>query len=121
MTEEMKKRLEEAAEKYADDVATTEERGWMDRSDIYAIAKDAHLAGVEWADAHPVSPWHKASEELPKEGQMVLISNPALQFAMFDDGLFKPVIRIGRGFEVADSRVFVDTEYWMYIPEIKEG
>lgn len=46
MDTELHNRFEEAAENYADDIATTEERGWMDRSDIYAIAKDAHLAGA---------------------------------------------------------------------------
>lgn len=28
-------------------------------------------SGAHWADAHPVNPWHKVSEELPEETKYV--------------------------------------------------
>lgn len=56
--------IEERAKKYADDIATTEERGWMDRSDIYEIAKDAHIAGATEQKAIDDADLHKRFEKV---------------------------------------------------------
>lgn len=75
------------------------------------------LLDGEVIDAILSNPWHKASEERPKDGQLVLISNPAIQFAIFNK-LFLPVLRIGRRFEASDNRMYANVEYWMEIPEL---
>lgn len=39
----------------------------------YSTAKDAFIEGAKWADANPVNPWHKASDEPPKEKGMYIV------------------------------------------------
>lgn len=66
--------------------------------------------GARWADAHPINPWHKVSEELPKEKGMYLIwiteYNHPVTMLWGDYGWDNPL---------QDA-----VEYWMEIPEIKE-
>lgn len=87
MDTELHNRLKEAAENYADDIATTEERGWMDRSDIYAIAKDAHLVGAEfgykeaikmaeWKDQHLKEYLEEKRKELIHKRYNEVIESP---------------------------------------------
>lgn len=71
---------------------------------------DAFQKGAQWADQHPVNPWHDASEELPKENGKYLIKayNGYLCALSFIDGDWKTF-----GYQS-------DIKYWMQIPEIEK-
>lgn len=75
----------------------------------------AFKMGAEWADAHPVNPWHKVSEELPKNGGHYLCMNEN-----------KHIVELAFcGTKWVNSTQYFDVPldavlYWMEIPEIKE-
>lgn len=72
--------------------------------------KEGFLAGAQWADQHPVNPWHDASKELPKKDGRYLIKeyDGYLCALSFVDGDWK-TFGLQR-----------DIKYWMPIPEIEK-
>lgn len=66
-------------------------------------------SGADWADAHPVNPWHKVSEELPKEGKHILMAHTMRNGDYMIEAIWYP-----------EPQITDDMEYWMEIPEIKE-
>lgn len=76
--------------------------------------------GAQWADQHPVNPWHDASKELPKVDErhkhaLVVVARPdnRVHFACYSEIA---------GFSVNESFygefIINDVKYWMEIPEL---
>lgn len=73
--------------------------------------KEGFLAGAQWADQHPVNPWHDASKELPKMSGLYLVYNG------------RTFRTIGYNKEqncwcVSLWVIAGDIKYWMPIPEL---
>lgn len=83
------------------------------RREGYHAAVHEFMDGAEWADAHPINPWHKVSEELPDENSTVLgvgISGyPYICRYMY-----------GHWFSENNLTERITITHWMEIPEIKE-
>lgn len=82
----------------------------------------AFTKGAEWADAHPVNPWHKVSAELPKVDKYRKCIKVFARRG--DDVLFVAFYSVVAGFSLSSSfyteYTLSDITHWMYIPEIKE-
>lgn len=90
--------------------------------------EDAYVSGANWADANPVNPWHKASEELPevpekKKYVKVLTTLP------HGSGYDFRILYFHKGFGFSKYKEYQNVYYkdkktgcvhWMHIPEIKE-
>lgn len=73
------------------------------------LVKRADELNKMWPEAHPINPWHKASEELPKEGQHILIAHKMRNGDYMTEAIWYPELSI------TDNM-----EYWMEIPEIEK-
>lgn len=70
----------------------------------------AYSMGYTEAINHPVNPWHKTSEELPKEGQHILSAHKMRTGDYMTEAIWYP-----------EPGITNNMEYWMEIPEIKEN
>ena len=75
--------------------------------------------GAQWADQHPVNPWHDASKELPKVDErhkyvLVVVARPdnRVHFACYSHAGFFVNESFYGEFEINDVK------YWMQIPEL---
>ena len=76
--------------------------------------------GARWADAYPVNPWHKASEELPPYDKVVIVAYDGnTDDCCFNHRSNNPEVKTS---ENGWCDIGYDTvpTHWMYIPEIKE-
>ena len=77
------------------------------------VAIDRFIAGAEWADEHPKSPWISVEDRLPEYGELVLAvieGEVCLCECATDDGVW-----FERGLTTDKPT------YWMPIPEIPKG
>lgn len=97
---------EEQIEKAVEEFSECFAKGWM----FNDVIEDAYRKGAQWADQHPVNPWHDASKELPKENGKYLVKafNGYLCALRFIDGGWNTF-----GYQS-------DIKYWMPIPEIEK-
>ena len=81
----------------------------------------AYSMGYTEAINHPINPWHKASEELPKVDKY---RKCIKVFARKGDAVFVAFYSPVAGFNLTSSfyveYALFDMEYWMEIPKIKE-
>ncbi len=71
----------------------------------------AFVAGAQWADSHPASPWVNVKERLPEEGQIVIMAN---QYGV------RMITEYGENVltKIANN---VHPTHWMPIPELPKG
>ena len=88
-------------------------------NEIKALLKGAFYTGAQWADQHPVNPWHDASKELPKVDErhkyvLVVVARPdnRVHFACYSHAGFFVNESFYGEFEINDVK------YWMPIPEL---
>ena len=68
------------------------------------------LKGVEWADSNPLFKWIKVNEKLPKQGQVVLIAIPNLEFKIVSYQVMK--------FDYTIIPCKDNFFYWLPVPEL---
>ena len=68
------------------------------------------IKGVEWADSNPLFKWIKGNEKLPKQGQVVLIAIPNLEFKVVSYQVMKFDYTI-----IPCKRNFF---YWLPVPDL---
>ncbi len=83
------------------------------------ILECAYIKGAEWADKHPVNPWHSvANGDLPPFNSIVLINTKEYGTitAKYDEGWVGVEVPL---FYSADcARTAEEVDYWMEIPEL---
>ena len=79
----------------------------------------AYIKGAEWADSHPINPWHSVADgELPSFDDIVLINckEYGVITARYDKGWEGVEIPL---FYSADcARTAEEVGYWMEIPQL---
>lgn len=86
----------------------------------YSTAEDAFVAGAQWADNNPKSPWISVEERLPEPEREVIIVNKRKQIDidfLTDDG------EDGYYWWKSDEIIWCDDDkitHWMPIPELAE-
>lgn len=98
---------------------TAEKEYGKESNELKAILEGAFLTGAQWADQHPVNPWHDASKELPKVDEkhkyaLVVVARPdnRVHFACYSHAGFFVNESFYGEFEINDVK------YWMEIPEL---
>lgn len=94
-------------------------------------ANPAFIAGAEWADKNPQSLWIDVNEQLPNDGQVVLVSytNTAVGYESVDGGVTKAMcltkytndedrFGIEEPIMLGGVQVLSEVNYWMPIPEL---
>ena len=106
-------REEQIAERYAHDELKD------NHADIHKIVAAAFLNGIDYAEQHPQ--WISVEDELPKDGQTVLVVNKGLlplafisQYEDDGDGLTIKIYGIGLYFETKAT-------HWMPCPPFEKG
>lgn len=84
-----------------------------------SLEANSIIEGIEWADAHPINPWHKVSEELPKESGSYLVKYTIDSCSVLYDGICHyNECRWINAHLLGNGRISIT--HWMEIPEIKE-
>lgn len=83
------------------------------------IAISSYEAGAEWADGHPINPWHSVADgDLPSFDDIVLINSKeyGVITARYDKGWEGVEVPL---FYSADcARTAEEVDYWMEIPQL---
>ena len=86
----------------------------------YSTAEDAFVAGAQWADNNPKSPWISVEDRLPEPEREVIIVNKRKQIDidfLTDDG------EDGYYWWKSDEIIWCDDDkitHWMPIPDLAE-
>ena len=76
----------------------------------YSTAEDAFVAGAEWADNNPPSPWISVEDRLPDDGVLVIV---ACRWILGEILYVSDTYHIDYGWED-----YEDIIAWMPIPEL---
>ena len=78
----------------------------------------AFWKGAEWADKHPVSPWHSVADgDLPKESKGDLF-NLTLLICMPNGRMFPAYYDIKENIFADEFNEVIEIAYWMKIPKL---
>lgn len=107
--------IEKAAKKYCQD-------NIPNLPQMHLTISTSFEAGVEWADAHPVNPWHKVADgDLPKEYNGDAIC-PTFLVAARGGDLIMAYYAWGEDEDEPnfydDCDMALDVEWWMEIPKL---
>lgn len=84
------------------------------------ILECAYIKGAEWADKHPVNPWHSVADgDFPKEDKDICIA-----VTEYGSIFIVYFVRHANGgiFYNYNEHTNIDIKYWMEIPELpKKG